>query len=529
MEKGKNPLKACWGWCISHKKTSITFLILTILIVGVVFLINQPKVYETLEVSKQELKKEVRISGKVIPLEDATLAFQAYGEIREVLVDIGDEVKEGDILALLERDDLAADVSQARADLLVEERTLTQLDEGTREEEVAVQDLKVQKAQQTVDDTYIAFIDILRQSYTVADDFVRSRADLVFDDPYGDPDVLPLSSDYLLRRDVSSRRKELNKMLDQWRSATRDLSIESFSNTIAVDIKENLYFVQDFADDLSQVVGDFQQTRSVTEQEIEGYQASISVGRSEIDAIIANMIKEEENVRVAKVNLLVEQQELTLKQAGPTYSDRQVQRAKIAARAAQLEAARSQDDQRVLKAPFTGLITDRMIELGDSVQAGEDAFTLVAKSGFEVETFIPEVFIAGVSEGDTATLEFDAYPGLIIKAIVTQTDPQATDRDSVATYRTLLQVTEKQSPADIRIGMTVDARIIADSQSDVLMVPMRSVMNIDSKLFVLKKEGEEYTKVEVQLADRDSSGNRKVVSGLRDGDVILQNPKEYND
>jgi len=60
-------------------------------------------------------------------------------------------------------------------------------------------------------------------------------------------------------------------------------------------------------------------------------------------------------------------------------------------------------------APFDGVITSDSLEKGQVVSANEIIISMVGKSDYQVESFIPEVSIAGVDVGDKARLSFDAF------------------------------------------------------------------------------------------------------------------------
>jgi multidrug efflux pump subunit AcrA (membrane-fusion protein) len=69
--------------------------------------------------------------GRVVPREDVQLAFAAGGQVEEVLVEKGDEVKTGDVLARLgNREQIAAAIAGAEAELLAAQQARKQLDDG---------------------------------------------------------------------------------------------------------------------------------------------------------------------------------------------------------------------------------------------------------------------------------------------------------------------------------------------------------------------------------------------------------------
>jgi len=67
----------------------------------------------TAQVRRGDLVVSVGGAGTLSPASEIDLGFQSEGYLDEVLVEVGDEVQEGDLLAWLETDDLALAVAEA--------------------------------------------------------------------------------------------------------------------------------------------------------------------------------------------------------------------------------------------------------------------------------------------------------------------------------------------------------------------------------------------------------------------------------
>lgn len=82
-------------------------------------------VYETVPVSKGQIRKMVSTSGPVRALVTVSVGSQLSAQVEDVRVDFNSEVKPGDILATLDAKTFAARVAQAKADLQAAEAALT--------------------------------------------------------------------------------------------------------------------------------------------------------------------------------------------------------------------------------------------------------------------------------------------------------------------------------------------------------------------------------------------------------------------
>jgi HlyD family secretion protein len=81
-------------------------------------------VYETVPVSKGQIRKIVSTSGPVRALVTVSVGSQLSGQVDDVKVDFNSEVKPGDILATIDAQTFTARVAQAKADLMAADAAL---------------------------------------------------------------------------------------------------------------------------------------------------------------------------------------------------------------------------------------------------------------------------------------------------------------------------------------------------------------------------------------------------------------------
>lgn len=93
----------------------------------------------------------VRVSGN-IELIDVEVSFKIPGRVEERLVDEGEMVKPGQLLAKLDPRDLKADVGLRRAEVQAAEAALVELKNGSRPEEIAAALAAKERAQAALDE-----------------------------------------------------------------------------------------------------------------------------------------------------------------------------------------------------------------------------------------------------------------------------------------------------------------------------------------------------------------------------------------
>jgi HlyD family secretion protein len=101
----------------------------------------------TAQVRRGDLIVSVSGSGTLVPGSEIALGFQAGGYVDEVLVDVGDHVQEGDVLAKSETDDLVWAVFEADIKLRQAQLDLAKALEGPSDAELADARASVRSAQ----------------------------------------------------------------------------------------------------------------------------------------------------------------------------------------------------------------------------------------------------------------------------------------------------------------------------------------------------------------------------------------------
>lgn len=92
---------------------------------------------------------------------------------------------------------------------------------------------------------------------------------------------------------------------------------------------------------------------------------------------------------------------------------------------AQLEEARANRNDLQVIAPFTGTVATRTAEPGEVVMAGTPVITLVNLAEVYLRAFVPEGDIGRVRVGQPARVYLDSAPATPIEAVVSRIDPEA--------------------------------------------------------------------------------------------------------
>ncbi len=139
---------------LKTKKKSLWWVwaIVIILILGIgigYWQYNKPKEspYVTENVKTQDILQSVEVTGTIKAADELNLNFKGAGNIETINTKVGDKVKKGDILATLDSNDLTSQLNQSRASVAVAQAQLRQVQEGSRPEEISIQEVNVENAE----------------------------------------------------------------------------------------------------------------------------------------------------------------------------------------------------------------------------------------------------------------------------------------------------------------------------------------------------------------------------------------------
>jgi HlyD family secretion protein len=140
---------------------------------------------------------------------------------------------------------------------------------------------------------------------------------------------------------------------------------------------------------------------------------------------------------------------------------------------AQLNQSQTNLEHSIITSPIDGIVTQRSVDIGQTVQASMTAPTLfiIAEdlTQMQVSANIDESDVGRITPGQDVTFRVDAFAGVDFHGTVAQIRLNPTVVNNVTTYATMLNVPNK----DLRLkpGMTANLKIQVTKRSDVLRIP----------------------------------------------------------
>jgi HlyD family secretion protein len=226
----------------------------------------------------------------------------------------------------------------------------------------------------------------------------------------------------------------------------------------------------------------------------------------------------------------------------------------------QLSQANANLGRTTIFAPMDGIVSYLAVKKGERVvgtaqMAGTEMLRIAKENAMETVVDVSENDIAKVKLGDTAEIQVDAYVGRVFKGIVTQITNSSGNLQNtnglnagavndVTNYKVHVHLIQ-ESYQDLirpnvsfpfRDGMTANVKIITNTKSDVLTIPINAVTTRspeneqnggDKKdeivVFVYEANTQKVKKVKVTYGIQDID-NYEILSGLNEGDLVVSEP-----
>jgi len=219
------------------------------------------------------------------------------------------------------------------------------------------------------------------------------------------------------------------------------------------------------------------------------------------------------DVRAAQAALDQAQATLQSRQR-PTNEDIQIAAAQVEQSAAALEAARVNQAEAVIKAPFTGIVSQRLVSAGATVGTNSPIVTLVSKET-EIVLQVEEARIGQVERNQPAQVSVAAYPGEIFPGTVASISPTADARSRTFAVR----VYPSDPEGRLRDGMFAQVGLQTPARP-ALLVPIQAIVNRSGRtiVFVVGPDSRVQSR-EVTVGINDGR-QVEVLTGLQVGEEV---------
>lgn len=251
--------------------------------------------------------------------------------------------------------------------------------------------------------------------------------------------------------------------------------------------------------------------------------------RLEASGIREAYVSAQSAVRSAEANLDVARRNLEraerLQSAG-AVADRDVEVARsqstsaeaaVADAKSRLATAERQLANTAIRAPFTGVVSDRPVNSGDVVQTGNSLITVVDPTSMRLEASVPADQLSSVRVGAPVEFTVSGYQGQVFAGTVERVNPTV----DPGTGQVRIYVTIPNTRKNLVAGLYAEGRLATESARG-LAIPIAALNRLSTKPSVLRVTTGKVEEVPVVTGIRDEVAELvEIRGGLQKGDTVL--------
>ncbi len=176
------------------------------------------------------------------------------------------------------------------------------------------------------------------------------------------------------------------------------------------------------------------------------------------------------------------------------------------------------EDRIAIRAPFAGVVIERLVSTGTTVTPGVPLLVVSDLSTVWVSVEVDEAHLAQLARGRAASVTAAAYPGQAFAGTIDAVG----DVINPSTRRVAVRVVVPNADRRLKPEMFVTATLGTSEARRALVVSSRAVQQLDGETVVFVKGAEGYARRPVVLGG-EADGVIEVVRGLSDGERVVTN------
>ena len=505
---------------------------------------------KTAKVALGKVSATMTYPGNVSAKAQVNVIPKVAGAITKLNVDVGSQVKAGDVLAEIDSSAIQAQVAQAEAALAAAQARLATIDAGPRAEMVAQAEASAEAAQEKVNSLKAAG---RPETIAAAQDNARAAAEkLASLKAAGRPETIAQAQDNL--RAAQARLDQLKSGATTEQKNAAQAAVDQAQSTVdmakAIQAKAcaagpsdacNAATLQLSFASTSLGQAKAQQallTAPPTADQLTQAQAAVDAAAQQVklaqsplnshDIAAAQAAVDAANEQVALAKNPVGSHDIAAAQAAADAAAAAAELAKqpftdndrLAAQAG-VDQAQAAVDQAMLVlkdttilAPFDGVVSQRYLAQG-AMAAPTTPIVAIISGEVEVTMNLDEAKLGQVAVGQPVTITVAAYPGEQFPGKVVATAPGLDPRSRTRLVRIQPNATDK-----LLDGMYAQVTIDGTNQPQTLVVPAQAVLQQNGKTAVFVASQGKAVLREITTGARDDT-NVAVVSGLTEGEEVV--------
>ena len=482
---------------------------------------------QVVTVEEGALTASLSVVGQLEALQSAELAFEQMSgtaKVQSLSAATGQSVTAGQVLATIDPVPYQQAFDEAESVLQEAEEMLAELQTPPTDLEIAQADVAIAEAELALEQARAELADLNEPDLSSLEYAVQNAQD--------DLDLFELESSVADRDSLAKSERDLTYTVAWYQrhiSQLEELEAQHKANLEQVEqIAQDRESLAQAQADLAMIQAERELARKATAAELAQLKATLAEAQEALIEARAGG----DALAQAQAQLAVREAEVALEaaQSARAELDEGPDATALASAQAQVDKLRlalSEAEDALagtkLVAPFDGTILETHLSVGDPVASNSSILTLADLESMQVVAAVDETTIRQVSEGQRASISFDAYPNQTFEGQVLSVPLYGTLQGGVTVYDVPLSLSGAEA-LNLLVGMTANVEIEVGHVSDALLVPTLALQKVSGSYQVsvpntLDPAGEPET-VPVQIGLSNGTYTQ-IVKGLIAGDQVI--------
>jgi len=387
--------------------------------------------------------------GTVLPARQLQLSFTTAGPLLTQEVQVGTEVKAGELIATLETTGMEMAVREAEDRVAFTQALLDQAQAGLQEQEIALAKAQCQQAQTLYEQAQAAYERTLTKTHpeqvAIAQagyDAAQARYEQV---------KAGASDEELAAAHAQLRKAEIARQHAQ-------AAYDRVAGQADVGARPESAALQEATIDVETAKAEYERLKSLPAKGAL-LEAKADLDQAQARLRLAQIEPSSSDIAVAASAQAITQAKVNLAESGPRSEDIAVVEAQLQQAHTNLERSKLALAQAQLLAPFEGLISDVYLLPGEWASAGSPVVEMMDTTGWLVETRnIGELSIGQVRAGQEAFVWVMAFRSEELRGRVVAISPVAVVQQGDTTYTAMIELAP--TSLNLRPGMNAEVEIV---------------------------------------------------------------------
>lgn len=195
--------------------------------------------------------------------------------------------------------------------------------------------------------------------------------------------------------------------------------------------------------------------------------------------------------------------------------DYRAQLENVRAQQANVDIAEKADRDGTILSPISGVITQRQVEPGQTVSAGQTLFEIVNPDRLEIQAKLPSDQQSALKVGQKIEYKIQGNPAQLT-ATLSRISPIA----DLASRQIEFFATPNESINSLSIGAFIEGNIVSSNSISGQLIPLDTIQDIQNKPYVWAIRQNKIVRIDIHVLEQRYSDNTAIVSGLQAGDLV---------